>query len=84
MLRIVRSAEANAVVFSLSGRVELQHATDLEAAIESESCPVVVDLEETRLIDREVVPILTQWKQRGVTLRNCPGYILSWIACEGG
>jgi hypothetical protein len=82
MLRVARSMESGCVVFALSGRVDRQHAVDLETAFEREPAPIVVDLDEVRLVDRDAVPFLAGWKRHGITLRNCPGYIRAWIALE--
>ncbi len=82
MLKIVRSADGGSVVFALSGRLDIDHACELQTAFASEDLPVVVDFDDVRLVDRDTVPLLVGWKRKGVTLRNCPGYIRAWIAME--
>ena len=68
------------MVFFLSGRLELQHIGELTVQFAAQRLPVVVDLTDVRLIDREVVETLAQWKSDGIKLENCPAYVRDWIA----
>jgi len=79
MLKIVRSTEPDAVVYTLTGRIEVAHAAELEDAFAAETLAIVVDLFDVRLVDRDAVPCLTRWRGAGIALRNCPAYIREWI-----
>jgi hypothetical protein len=68
------------VVFFLSGRLEFQHIGELAAQFAAQRLPIVVDLTDVRLIDREVVETLAQWSSDGIKLENCPAYVRDWIA----
>jgi hypothetical protein len=43
---------------------------------------MVIDLQEISVVDRSAVDLLALSVARGVTLRNCPGYIREWITRE--
>jgi hypothetical protein len=80
MLKIVRSTDRDRVVFTLSGRLEVEHAAELQRAIAAEAPPIVFDLKELKLVDRDVVPCLARWETDGILLESCPAYIREWIA----
>ncbi|MGA3242522.1 MAG: hypothetical protein ABSG03_40280 [Bryobacteraceae bacterium] len=44
-----------------------------------ETDPVVLDLGEVILAEREAVKFLATLDARGVGLRNCPGFIREWM-----
>ena len=81
MLRIRRSEEGATVTFFLSGRIEENHVLELQALIdgEKEDTPRAFDLEEVRLVDRDVVKFLADSEAKGVQLKNCPAYVREWI-----
>jgi hypothetical protein len=79
MLKIVRSVVGDCVVFTVSGRFELVHVAELQAAMDREMQRIALDLEEVNLVDREVVPCLARWETEGVELQRCPAYIRNWI-----
>jgi anti-anti-sigma regulatory factor len=83
MLKIQRKANGE-VVFTLSGRLEAANVTDLSALLDGEADgrPLVLDLKDVVLVDRDIVRFLRAREDRGITLRNCPGYIREWIARE--
>jgi hypothetical protein len=59
MLRIRRSEEQGLTIIGLSGRIEEGHLEELEGLLKVEAAKLVVlDLEEVRLVDREVVKFL--------------------------
>jgi len=83
-LKIQRSAADGLVVFTLSGRIRLEHLAELQTLLEFEA-PVhgiVLDLSEVRLVDRDAVRFLTHCEADGVKLDNCPAYIREWIEKE--
>jgi hypothetical protein len=67
----------------LSGRLQSEHLKDLEAQIRGSAQKVVLDLEEVKLVDREVVRFLAACETIGVELTGCPLYIRDWITREG-
>jgi len=84
MFRIHRSANGKLVVFALSGRIKATRLAELEKLLECEACDhnLVLDLNEVKLVDREVVRFLAGCEAKGVKLANCPAYIREWIEKE--
>ena len=80
MLKIVRSANPDFVLFRLSGRIDAQHAAELQVAFDGEALPTVLDLREVKRVDREVVADLARWNTDGIKFENCPAYLSEWIA----
>jgi anti-anti-sigma regulatory factor len=83
-LKIVRSAEDGLALFSLSGRIELEHVGELQNLVDFAAAKnrVVLDLKEVRLVDREAVQFLARCEAEGVELDNCRAYIREWIEKE--
>lgn len=81
MLKVRRSEHNGSITFALSGRIEESHVPELQKLFESEpeDANVTLDLEEVRLVDREVVRFLAACKARGLKLENCPSYVREWI-----
>ena len=86
MLRIVRSEHQGLTIFSLSGRIEEQHVSELRELLdaEKEARDLALDLEEVRLVDREAVRFLAACQARGIKLKNCPSYIREWMETGSG
>ncbi len=80
MLKIVRSANSDCVLFALSGRIDAEHAEELQTAFDGEDLPIILDLREVKRVDREVVATLARWNADGITLQDCPAYVREWIA----
>ena len=80
MLKIVRSANADFVLFTLSGYIDTEHFAELQAAFDGETLPIVLDLLEVKRVDREVVADLARWNADGIKFENCPAYLREWIA----
>lgn len=80
-LRIQRSASDGGVIFTLSGRIQVEDLPNLNDLFELEGPDqrIVLDLREVRLVDREAVKFLTQCEDAGAGLDNCPAYIREWI-----
>lgn len=81
MLRIHRAAQDGHVVFSLSGRIKEEHVAGLKELLgkEKEGCSIAFDLEEVRLVHREVVRFFAACEARGIKLENCPAFVREWI-----
>lgn len=77
---ILRSEHSAGTVFTLSGRIEEQHISDLRELLNTGVGPdITFDLKEVRLADRGSVRFLAACEARGVRLQNCPPYIRHWI-----
>ena len=72
------------VVFTVSGRLEAGNVSELSALLTAEPTdrPLVLDLKDVVLVDRDVVRFLRACEADGIELRNCPPYIRAWIAQE--
>jgi len=83
MLKIQRKANGD-VVWTVIGRLEADNASDLSALLASEPAgrPVVLDLKDVVLVDRDIVRFLRACEHDGIALRNCPPYIREWITRE--
>ena len=83
--RIERSTNARGVTFILSGEMDSDHVTELEALMAAGSnCPVLLDLADVTLVNREAIGFLAGVEAAGATLLNCPEYVRSWIDAEQG
>jgi hypothetical protein len=80
MLKVQRSANGH-VVLKLSGRIDAENIAELETLIRSEvdGRPIVLDLEDLILVNREAVSFLERCEVESITLKNCPAYIREWI-----
>jgi predicted metal-binding protein len=80
MLRIRRSEDEGFTIFGLSGRMEEAHVGELDALVKGEATEkVVLDLNEVRLVDREVIKFLVACEACGIQVRNCPPYVREWM-----
>jgi len=72
------------VVFTLSGRIQVEHVAELQNLVDFAAAKnrVVLDLIEVRLVDRETVRFLKRCEAEGVALNNCPAYVREWIEKE--
>ena len=80
-LRIERLASDGFVIFTLSGRIQMEHLPELNNLFEFKSADqtIAFDLANVRLIDREAVKFLARCEVAGARLDNCPAYIREWI-----
>jgi len=83
MLNIQRSS-TEAVVFSLSGRIEVDDIAELQRlfALEEAGHRIVLNLQNVTLADRDAVKFLARCEGDGIRLENCPSYIREWIGQE--
>jgi ABC-type transporter Mla MlaB component len=83
--RIERSTTRRGVTFVLSGEMDGDHVTELEALMAAVSNrPVCLDLADVTLVNREAIGFLAGVEAAGATLVNCPEYVRSWIDAEQG
>ena len=80
MLRIQRTANGK-IVFSLSGRIEPEDIDELRRlfGLELSSVQIVLSLKELVLADGEAVAFLAECEAAGMTLKDCPAYVRTWI-----
>jgi hypothetical protein len=81
MLKIFKSEVVGRATFSLSGRIESRHLSDLRTLIQIDTGRAnrTLDLKEVKLVDREAVGFLAACESRGIELKNCPSYVRMWI-----
>ena len=81
--RIYRSSTPDAVVFALSGDMDLEHVAQVQEFLADETdSRVIFDLKDVTLVDRAAVQFLADVEPTGVRIVNCPGYVRSWITAE--
>ena len=74
--KVVRLVERDhLVLLHISGHIQEAHVSMIEELIAKETDPVVLDLAEVTLVDREAVGFLAACDVRGIRLRNCPGFL---------
>lgn len=83
-LRIDVSDERERVVFTLTGRIQAEQISELQALLQSElpNHKLVLDLKEVKLVDRDAVCFLAQLEEKGARLKNCSPFISEWISQE--
>lgn len=83
MLKIQRSTNGK-VVFTLSGRIELEDVSELRQllALETAGHHAVLDLRDVTLVDGDAIRFLARCEADGTQLENCPAYIREWIERE--
>ena len=84
MLKIQKSAKAEVVTFTLSGRIKAEELADLQRLFDAEGQDhrIVLNLKELKLVDRDAVKFLACCESNGAQLENCPAYIREWIVRE--
>ena len=84
LLRIQRTMDQTAV-FTVSGRLDGENVRELCQLIDAEppGTPVVVDLTDLVLADRDAIRYLRDCETGDrVVLRNCPEYVRVWMTKE--
>ena len=84
LLKIQRTMDRT-VVFTISGRLDVENVSELCQLIDAEPAGaiVVLDLTDLVLADRDAIRYLRDCETGDRTvLRNCPAYIRVWIAAE--
>jgi hypothetical protein len=78
--KVVRLIDRDRLVqLFISGHFQGVHINIIDELLTKETDPVVLDLGEVTLVDREAVKFLATLDARGVGLRNCPGFIREWM-----
>ena len=83
-LRIDISDERDRVVFTLTGRIQAEQVSELQALVKSDfpDHSLVLDLKEVKLVDRDAVRFLAEVEGGGARLRNCSAFVREWISRE--
>jgi hypothetical protein len=83
-LRIDISDEPDRVVFTLTGRIQAEQVSELQALLKSDlpDHSLVLDLKEVKLVDRDAVRFLGEMEAQGARLRNCSPFVREWISRE--
>lgn len=80
MLRIRRSEDRGVAIFALSGRIGEEDLSELRKLIEGETArEKALDLEEVKIVNRQVVRFLMACEAQGIGLKNCPVYVREWM-----
>ena len=82
VLKIDTVSDGESTTLHLSGRLQSDHVEQLKAQIEASSQRVILDLDEVKLVDREVVCFLGVCEANGVQINQCSRYIRDWIDRE--
>ena len=80
MLKIHRSQNRH-VVFTLCGRIEAEDVAELQRlfSLETSGHPLVLNLADVTIVDRDAVKFLARCEANGIELENCPPYVREWI-----
>ena len=73
------------LVFTVSGRLDVENVGELCHLIDAEpaAAVVVLDLTDLVLADRDAVRYVRDYETVGrIVLRNCPAYIRAWMAAD--
>jgi hypothetical protein len=82
MVKIERVARGEFVVFSLSGRIEMEDVAELQRLFETEDHNLIMNLKEVTLVDRDAVRFFVRCEADSIKLEDCPAYIREWIVRE--
>ena len=80
------SVKRKKIVFTLSGRIAApEDIAELRRlfALERSGVRVVLNLKELVLVDGEAVEFLAGCEAAGMTLKDCPAYVRTWINRKG-
>jgi anti-anti-sigma regulatory factor len=75
--------KAGAIVFALSGEMDIEQTERLQEMLEIEKHGrILLDLKEVTLVGREGVEFLARIEASGVGIVNCPEYVRRWILSQ--
>jgi anti-anti-sigma regulatory factor len=72
------------VVFTLIGRLDVEHIAELERLIaaEGKNRSIILDLRDMTLTGQEGITFLIRCEASQIALVNCDPYVREWIARE--
>ena len=82
MVRIETTESGDHVTLVLSGRIQKDDLRELKSLVENHNKTVVLDLNEVRLVDRDVVIFLASFETSRAMITNCPRFIREWMRRE--
>ena len=82
VLRIEDVPEGSEMTFMLIGRISSPEVQALKARIAETAKPVVLDLQQVRLVDLDAARYLAAAERRGIELRHLPPYVREWVVLE--
>ena len=86
MFRMTESSSSEGrLTLQLAGNVSVDALPEIDRLLldcRRNSTPVVLDLADVALMDREAVRFFAGQLRRGIELVNCPGYLEHWISRE--
>ncbi len=82
VFKIEKVSDEPNIVLRLSGRIESEDVQELKTQIDGGTHGIVLDLEQVRLINLDVVDFLMVCETSGIELRHCPPYVRKWILSE--
>jgi hypothetical protein len=82
ILKMEKHSDSHSTTIRLIGRMHREHLDELKAQLKDGRPKVVLDLNELRLVDVEVVRFLGTCQREGVELLHCSPYISEWIMRE--
>jgi hypothetical protein len=77
-------SEGDAIVFRVSGRVQIECVDTLKELIEVENAKVALDLSDVTLANCDTATFLAVCELKGIELRNCPPFLRGWVDKEQG
>jgi hypothetical protein len=81
-LRIKSDFDGQTTTIRLIGQVRSEHLESLKGEIEAGGPQIVLNLDETTIVDVNVVRFLGECEDHGIEVVNSPPYILEWIRRE--
>jgi hypothetical protein len=77
----IRKGGNGQVVFTLSGRIEVDDLAEIQQQLAKEAGrgDVVLDLKDVMLVNQGAVEFLARCEANNITLQRCPGYIRKWM-----
>ena len=84
MWNIHRADENGLVVLAVSGAIASGELKEFQKSVGAQTGNrnLVLDLRCLRLVDQATVTFLSACESKGITLRNCPAYIRTWIDAD--
>ena len=62
--------------------MKAEEVAELKALFDTDYRPIVLDLRDVRLADRDAVKFLRECEADEMKLENCPAYVREWMERE--
>jgi anti-anti-sigma regulatory factor len=79
-IEAIKGAEGTTI--RLIGQLDAEYLSELKDQIEANGRVVVLQMDEVKLVDVDVVRFLIECELQGIELLGCSAYIREWIARE--